>query len=81
MGLEVGEHFAEFGVVGSECRDIIPHGELGEAGVEDACLEVLDLNGAHGRDAVENIREKSTASAGEKMHRVFWGVFHIVVLS
>jgi hypothetical protein len=77
VGLEVGEHFGEFGVVSAESGDIVPHGETLESGVEDACLEVLDFNGAHGLDAVKHIGENSTSTAGEKVQRVFW-FFHAI---
>lgn len=67
MGLEVSDDFGALGVVFAEGCDIVPHGDVGETETEDACLEVLDLNGTHGLDPVEDIGENATSAAGEKV--------------
>ena len=74
---EVGSMFAEpsegvgaVGIVGAEGLHVVPDWEAGEAVLEDALGIRLDLDGADGPHADEEVGKQAAARSGEQMQGV-----------
>ena len=68
------------GFVGAEAPHVVPDGEPGEAGSEDALGVALDLDGDTGLDAVQQVGEEPPAGAGEEVDGIK-GTIHGMVVS
>jgi hypothetical protein len=64
-GAQVVEHSGAVGIVCSECPHVVPYRQAREAGREDFLLVGHDLDGADGRDSVQQVGKYSAAASGE----------------